>query len=157
MTIAVISTIAGLISALGVIASVVFLAIELRFSNRETRLANWRQLLDSLRHYKAVTNDPYMADLIERGNVDYAVLSPAEQRSYGLYIEQGIHVIGNFTKHSCKVPFELTGLQQAVDSMFRDLLTSPGARAWWATTRGKRRFLPSTHVMVDALLEKDTQ
>jgi len=157
MTLAQISNIAGLISALGVIASVVFLAIELRVSNRETRLANWRQLLDSLRQYKAVTNDPYMSDLIERGNEDYAALSRPEQRSYGMYLEQGIHVIGNFTKHSGKVPFELTGLETAVEGLFRDLLLNPGGHAWWAATRDKRRFLPATHIKVDALLAKATQ
>lgn len=153
MTLQTLANIADLLAAFGVIASLVFLAVELRISNREARMANWRQLLESLRQYKAISNDPHMADLIERGEADYHALGPAERRSYGMYVEQGIHVIGNFSKHTGKVPVELTGLDGAVDSLFRDLLTTPGARAWWAETRGRKRFLPMTHRMIDELLE----
>ena len=114
--------IADLIAAFGVIGSLLFLAFELRLSNKETRMSNWRQLLDSFREFKAVTNDVAFSELIERGNINYDDLSAAEKRSYGQYLEQGIHVIGNFSKHRGGIPMELDGLQSAVDNSLIDLL-----------------------------------
>jgi hypothetical protein len=53
-----------------VIGSLVFLAFELRVQNRETGFKNWRKLQMSLTDFKAVTNDPQMADLVTRGHAD---------------------------------------------------------------------------------------
>lgn len=143
--------IADLIAAIGVIASLLFLTYELRAANRETKLANWRQLLDSYRVHKAVTNDLIMSDLIERGHKDYHALSNVEQRSFGMYIEQGIHVMGNFLKHSGKVPKELHGLEMAIHNSLLDLLRTEGARAWWQVAEPKGMLLPTTRKLIAEL------
>ena len=136
--------IADLIAAAGVIASLLFLAVQLREQNRETGLNNWRQLLESLTRFKATTNDPYMADLIVRGNADFHALSPPERLSYGNYLEQGIHIIGNFDKHTGTVPRQLRDLNLAVHNLMHDHLRSPGAKQWWTWARPHGRFMPAT-------------
>lgn len=145
--------IADLVAAVGVIGSMLFLAYELRISNRETKLANWRQLLDSFREYKATTNDLEFSEFITRGHKDYQSLTDYEKRSFGQYLEQGIHVIGNISKHRGWVPPELTGLQGAVDNTMLDMLNSPGARQWWAEYKPKGKLMPKTYAIIDELLE----
>lgn len=149
MTLAQIGDAADLIAAFGVVATLLFLALELRSSNREARRANWRQFLDSLRAFKALSNDLTLSDLVIRGDADYHSLKPEEQRSYGLYIEQGIHVIGNFSRYSGDVPNELSGIEDTVNRMLTELLTSLGAIAWWREAKPKHRFLTQTEAMID--------
>jgi len=148
--------IADLIAALGVIGSLLFLAFELRLSNKETRMANWRQLLDSFREYKAVTNDVAFSELIERGNNSFNNLNAAEQRSYGQYLEQGIHVIGNFSKHRGGIPAELQGLQLAVSNSLVDLLNTQGGRQWYDAYKPKGKLMPETFRIIDAMFEKSS-
>ncbi|WP_424975463.1 hypothetical protein [Dinoroseobacter sp. S124A] len=148
------AAIADLIAAAGVIASLLFLAFELRIQNRETGLSNWRHLLESLTNFKATTNDLAMADLIVRGNADYTSLTPAEKLSYGHYLEQGIHIIGNFEKHSGTVPSQMRDLQLAVHNLFLDLLSPPGARQWWAEAKPRGRFMPNTVRTIEKMQEE---
>jgi hypothetical protein len=149
-----IADIADLIAAAGVIGSLLFLGFELRAQNRETSLSNWRQLLESLTAFKATTNDPQMADLVIRGHADYHALSPAEQLAYGNWLEQGIHIIGNFDKHIDTVPGKLRGLDHAVHNLMLDHLGTPGARAWWAATKPRGRFMPATVDTIDRMQEE---
>lgn len=153
MTLSQFADIADLVAAIGVIGTMLFLAYELHQSNKEARLSNWRQLLDSFRDYKSTTNDLALSELIERGNQSYIGLNPLEQRSYGQYLEQGIHVMGNFSKHTGKVPFELTGLNTAVENSMLDLLNTPGGREWWQEYKPKGKLLPSSYLMIDGLLD----
>ena len=152
MTLSQMADIADLIAALGVIGSILFLAFELRHSNEETRMANWRQLLDSIREFKAITNDVSFSELIERGNTSYESLSAAEKRSYGQYLEQGIHVIGNFTKHRGGIPKQFSGLQDAVSKSLLDLLESEGARQWYQESKPKGKLMAETYRTIDGLL-----
>jgi len=154
MTLSQAANIADLIAALGVIGSLLFLAFELRLSNKETRMSNWRQLLDSFRDYKAITNDVSFSDLIERGNTSYDGLTAAEKRSYGQYLEQGIHVIGNFSKHRGGIPVELSGLQAAVGNSLLDLLNNRGAQQWYAEYKPKGKLMPETFRNIDEMLAK---
>lgn len=148
------AAIADLIAAAGVIGSLLFLAIQLREQNRETGLNNWRELLQTLTNFKAATNDPVLADLVVRGNGDYHGLSAAEQMTYGLYLEQGIHIIGNFDKHAGTVPRTMENLNYAVHNLMLDLLNHPGARAWWAESKPKGRFMPATVANIEAAMEE---
>ncbi|MBF9059147.1 hypothetical protein HKCCSP123_08120 [Rhodobacterales bacterium HKCCSP123] len=146
-----IADIADLIAAAGVIASLLFLSFELRIQNRETQLNNWRELLMSLTGFKAVTNDPFMADLVTRGHADYHALTEVEKFAFGLYLEQGIHIIGNFEKHTGKIPPEFTGLHYPIQNTLLDHLATPGARAWWSESRPRGRFLPATVARIEEL------
>ena len=147
----VLADIADLLAAAGVIGSLIFLGLQLREQNRETGLNNWRELLVTLTDFKGITNDPYMADLVVRGHENYHALSQTEQLSYGLYLEQGIHIIGNFEKHSGTVPSQMKDLHFPVRNLMLDHIGTPGARAWWKESKPLGRFLPATVEMIDRL------
>ena len=146
------AAIADLIAAAGVIASLLFLAIQLREQNRETGLTNWRELLETLTDFKGLTHDPHLADLVVRGHADYNALSAPEQLAFGNFMEQGIHIIGNFDKHAGTVPRQMKDLNLAVHNLLLDHLNSPGARMWWASSKPKGRFMPATAHRIDAIL-----
>lgn len=155
MTLAQIADYADLIAALGVMLSILFVAYEMHQSNREAKLSNWRQLLSSLSQYKGLTQDMALSELIERGHADYHALTGPEKRTYGNYLEQGIHIIGNFSKHSGTIPGELKGLEGAIDNSLRDLLNHPGALTWWEEGRPKGKFMPQTYRNIDRILGID--
>ena len=154
MTLSVIAGYADIIAAFGVILSLAFLAYELRMTRKQSDLANWRDLLQSLIDYKGITNDLAFSEFIDRANQDYSALTSAEKRSYGLYLEQGVHIFGNFMKHNDTVPQKLLGLEKAVDNLMLDLLSTKGAREWWVESKPKGRFMPQTYVFVDRVLAK---
>lgn len=142
---------ADLIAAAAVVASLVFVALEIRQTNRQAQLSNWRDLLEGLRDFKAVTNDPVVADIITRGHQGFGDLAPHEQLTFGMYLEQGIHIYGNFTKHADAIPDGYDGLEEATDNSLEELLTTPGARAWWAEARGRGRLMKKTIARIDGI------
>ena len=147
-----IALVTQIVAALGVVVSMCFLAYELHLTRKQSELTNWRELLATLTDYKGQTSDLVFAELIERGHADYDDLLPHEQRAFGLYLEQGIHVLGNFLKHNDALPRKLAGLDDAVSNMFIDALTTPGGAAWYRDTRDLGRFMPATYEVIDAIL-----
>ncbi len=154
MTLSVLADFADILAALAIIVSLIFVAYELHQNRTQAELSNWRELLQTLVDYKGLTHDPEFAAFITRAQADYDALSATDRMRYGFYLEQGIHIIGNFLKHNNSLPRKLEGLEDAVTNMFVDLLTTPGGRAWWAEAHEKGRFMPSTYKTVDAHLSK---
>lgn len=145
------SVLAEIVAAAAVVLSLVFVGLQIRETNRQARLTNWRGLLDALRAFKGLTNDLSFAEMVERGHRDFGALESHEQRAFGLYLEQGIHVLGNFGKHRGRNPPGYKGLDAAIEANLRDLVTTPGARAWWAETRGRKRLMAATAARIDKL------
>ncbi len=107
-----------------------------------------------MREFKSQTNDLSFAEMIERGHKDFAALESHEKRAFGLYLEQGIHVYGNFNKHTGRIPPGYVGLEDALENSLTDLLTTPGARAWWEEARGRKRLMSATISRVDKLMSE---
>lgn len=148
------STLADLIAAAAIVVSLIFVAYELRQTRLQSELANWRDVLQALTDYKAETNDLAFAEFLVRAEADYGALSEAERLSFGLYLEQGIHIWGNFLKHNDTLPKKLEGLEEAIMNSLYEMLTTPGGAAWWAEAHERGRFMPSTYRIVDELLER---
>ena len=144
--------IAEIIAAFAIVGSLMFLGSELREGNRQARASNWGEGLEALREFKAQTNDLAFAEMIERGHRDFSTLQAHEKRAFGLYLEQGIQVYGNFGKHGGRIPAGYVGFEEPLQNSMRDLLTTPGARAWWDETRGRKRLMPETISRIDKLL-----
>ncbi len=137
-----------------IVLSLLFLALEQRRTRKQAELANWRDVLQTFTEYKGLTNDPGLADLVTRGHADYAALSDADRLAFGLYLEQGVHICGNFLKHNDSLPAKLVGLEEAIANTLYEALSTPGGAAWWdeAATRG--RFMTETYKIVNGLLAR---
>lgn len=145
---------ADVVAATAIILSLVFLGYELHQTRKQSELNNWRQLLDTLVAYKGLTHEAELADLVRRGHLDYGALSAADQWRFGLYLEQGIHIYGNFVKHNDSLPRKLVGLDDAVCNYINEMLTTPGGAAWWQENRAKGHFMPSTYKMIDTFIAR---
>jgi len=152
MSFADIAPFADLLAALGVMVTVAVLAYEMHRTRKQTELSNWRDLLQTLVDYKGLTNNAEFAAFVERAHQDYGALSAADQRRFGMYLEQGIHIYGNFLKHNDSLPRKLEGLDDAVANYFHDMLATPGGAGWYAETRALGHFMPGTYATIDAIL-----
>ncbi|NNE78840.1 MAG: hypothetical protein HKN18_01080 [Silicimonas sp.] len=146
--------IAEIVAAVAVIVSLLFVGYEVHQTRKQSELSNWRDVLQGMIDYKAATNDIGFADLISRGHADYDSLSAPEKLSFGLYLEQGIHVFGNFIKHNDSLPQKLQGLESAIGQSFCDLLTTPGGAAWWEDAQARGRFMPDTYQTTNRLIRE---
>ena len=154
MTLSNIADIADLVAAAAIILSLIFVGYELHLTRKQSELSNWREVLEALTTYKGVTNDRDFAEFLVRAHRDYDALSEGEKLSFGLYLEQGIHIIGNFVKHNDSLPRKLVGLERAITNMFFEMLTTPGGAAWWAEAHERGRFMPDTYRIVDGFLAR---
>lgn len=154
MSLSNIADIADLIAATAIILSLIFVGYELHLTRKQSELSNWREVLQSLTDYKSVTNDLQFAEFLVRAHRDYHALSEAEKTSFGLYLEQAVHIFGNFVKHNDSLPRKLVGLDQALTNMFAEMLTTPGGAAWWAEAHERGRFMPDTYKTVDGYLAR---
>lgn len=149
-----IADIADLIAAGAIVVSLLFVAYEIRATRKQTELTNWRELLQTLTDYKAQPNDPSLAAVLVKGHADYASLSDAEKLSFEMYLEQGVHIFGNFLKHNDALPQKLVGLEGAITNYFYEMLSTPGGAAWWEDSQRRKRFMADTYRTTNALLEK---
>jgi hypothetical protein len=152
MSLAELASLSQVAAGLAVIVSLVFFGYELQLTRNQSELANWREVLKSLTAYKALTNDLEFAEFVIRGHDDYAALTPAEKLSFGLYLEQGVHIYGNFLKHNDSLPRKLTGLELALGNSLREMLLTKGGAAWWEEAHERGRFMPDTYVITDRML-----
>ena len=149
-----IADIADLVAAFAIVVSLGFVGFELRMSRKQSELSNWREILQTFVDYKGATNDLEFSAFLVRAHRDFEALDDAEKQSFGLFLEQGIHIMGNFLKHNDSLPSKLLGLDDAIATSCQDLLTTPGGAAWWAQAQNKHRFMPETYIIVNALLER---
>lgn len=154
MSLSVLANIADLVAAVAILVSLVFVGYELRLTRKQSELSNWREVLASFTDFKAITNDLAFAEFLVRAHRDYDALSEAEKLSFGLYLEQGVHILGNFLKHNDSLPRKLVGLEHAITNTFSEMLTTPGGAAWWAEAHARGRFMPDTYRIVDGLLAR---
>ena len=78
MSLAELASLSQVAAGLAVIVSLVFFGYELHLTRKQSELANWREVLNSLTAYKTLTNDLEFAEFVIRGHDDYAALTPAE-------------------------------------------------------------------------------
>ncbi|MEO9825515.1 MAG: hypothetical protein ABJF50_13945 [Paracoccaceae bacterium] len=149
------ASMADIIAAAAIIVSLIFVGVQLRLTRIQSELGNWRDVLQQLTDYKGITNDMAVAELVTKGHADLDDLDPAERLSFGLYLEQGIHIYGNFLKHNNSLPRKLVGLDGAIKNSLAEMLTTPGGAAWWTEAHERGRFMPETYRIIDALLKVD--
>ena len=154
MTLSHLADIADLATAAAILLSVGFVVYELHLTRKQSELSNWRAVLQALTDYKSLTNDREFAAFLVRAHADYAALDEAEKLSFGQYLEQGVHILGNFLKHNDSLPKKLVGLESAIMHNYADMLTTPGGAAWWQEAHARKRFMPGTYGAVDELLER---
>jgi hypothetical protein len=135
MTLEQLALIAEIVGGAGVIASLIYLAVEIRRQSRQNNLraaneltAQWSGLMTSLHEGSE------LAEIWLKGHRDFDSLDAISKLRYGAYF-------GRFLRNSEGLYLHV--LQKSLDPMvwrgveraIRDLMILPGAQAWWQTRK----------------------
>jgi hypothetical protein len=127
-----IGAIAELLGAIGVIASLVYLATQIRQNTRSVQGAAYQSLVVGQQALQSVSYDSETAEIIRRGMQDGSQLSETEAFRFNWLISGVVQGYEN-----AMYQFE-TGMLaperwQSQIANLRWFLASPGVRAWWST------------------------
>jgi hypothetical protein len=141
-----IGALAELGGALGVIASLVYLGIQIRQNTHSAREATWHSVLRDLQQFRSlIAQDPEIARVYREGLRDMKSLNDDDRWRFGALMQSLYSV------------FELV-FRARDESQFQHYLDDlawtagrPGARDWWS--KAKRLYSPDFQRFVDETLE----
>ena len=145
-----IGAIGDAVSGIGVLMTLLYLAIQTRQNTRAVRAATYSQVVDSFSAISlALFQDPIAADLIRRAREDPANLSDEELDRYGLFLLSYLRRAENMHFQSEEGTLDTDTWLGIRDSIFVVIGTEPAAR-WWSE-RG-RLFNASFRQFIEARL-----
>ena len=126
-----VSAIAEILGSVGVIVSLMYLAIQIKHAGKESH-ANSIHLINAqtAQVTTAISASPESADIYYRGNENLTVLSPAEQfRYHALMVQMFTAGSSQFYLHRLGlIPDEMYVIGRAV---LKNVMQRPGAIQWW--------------------------
>ena len=139
------------VSGVAVLATLVYVALQLRASNRQIGANSYQAgIIDRGRWIESVCVDDQLAEAFRDGVHRYGQRTPREDMKF-----HGI-MMGSLMSFASGLQLYTTGLLPKEDFRIWELdlvrvLRTPGAARWWTTA--SPRFLPSVKRHVDRLLE----
>lgn len=155
MTLSQFADIADLLTALAVLVSLIFVLIELRRSNAETKLANSLHLTEIVTSVRAITDSPDMADIVMRGRAGMEHLTPAERMVYQKFLLRVLHAANTVRRVST---LSIEGERENHGVAIRQLRAEwdhPGPRDWWRETRANAPVVASAATLADEALDTE--
>lgn len=126
--IAAVSEVAG---AVGVIISLVYLAVQIRHNTQEVRAASFNAVTDSFNQWNLlIAQDAYVAGLFQRGAGDLGRLEASEEVRFALLMLALFRIHESIYFQSNRGTME-RDLRDAENRSVKTLLEMPGVRAWW--------------------------
>ncbi len=155
-----IAALAELLAAVGVVISLVYLALQVRQNTDQVRL-NSESL--GMAHEMggaqmsvdialAVATDAELSELVGRGMSANSDLTVAERVRFGSFVYAAL---AGFQAgyYNYRKGFADSGAWQGHEGDLRETMRGPGARAWWPRIR--MRFSPEFAKYVDEILARD--
>ena len=152
MTLEQLALIAEIVGGVGVVASLIFLGVEIRRQRKESNLqaaneltAQWSGLMTSLHESHE------MAEIWLKGHHDFDALNAVSKLRYGAYFgrflrnSEGLYL--HLQAHTLD-PMVWRGIERAI----RDTIILPGAQAWWGTR--KHWYTDPFQKLIDNMIAK---
>ncbi len=126
---------AELAGAVGVIASLVYLASQIRQNTRAVRSATYQSLTDSSMSFSAlVAGDPILSSLFDRGMDDFSSLESDARVRFAFLMQSYLRMLENsFHQHRDGMLDEERWQRTA--STLRMATVRPGFSQWWSSPR----------------------
>ncbi len=156
-----VAALAELLAAVGVVASLVYLALQVRQNTAQVRLNSeslgmahemgGAQMSVSIA--LAAATDRELSELLRRGMNLEGELSASERVRFGSFLYAAL---AGFQAgyYNYRKGFADPGAWQGHESDMIQTMSSPGARAWWP--RARMRFSPQFAEYVDGILARTT-
>ena len=143
------ANIAEIIGGIAIIASLIFVGVQVRENTQVVKLTSDRALdQQNLALNLAVANDSELAEILTKGEVDRSSLTPAERTRFDNYCFSRFgafeNVIGNYAEG-----FVPEDEYEVWAVYFRNRLEKPGYREFWAEYRDG--FFPTFRSWTDQL------
>jgi len=146
----IIGAIAQLMAAIAVIPSIIYLAVETRNHNKESRRAAASVFLLHLSDFrKSISDNGDFAAILLRGLESFDALDPVEKLRFGsglgrlFNLSEGLYL---FYLDQALSP----ELWKTIEQTTADLAAYPGVQAWWATR--KRWHTAKFRAVVDRMI-----
>lgn len=145
--------IVSILANVGVIASIVFLGLEVRNSSTQAQIATTQEVVAQRSDWRELlAADGELADIYMRGLQDFRGLSPLEQERFDLLMRSFLHKISvAITARSAEL---LRGYpdpsRRVIEGELARLLDEPGFRQWWAIV-DRRAIVDGVATMIDEL------
>jgi hypothetical protein len=137
-------------SGVGVIASIIYVSIQIRHNTRAVRASAFQQVVNSFAAISFdIAKDKELVDLYLRGGRNFALLEEVDRARYSLmllsflrraesvYFQSEFHMLQ--TQH-------LSGIHDSIKA----IITTPGAQACWGEI--KNRLNPGFREFIDGLI-----
>lgn len=132
MTIQDLGSIGELVAAMATVATLIYLAVQIRHNTQATRSSSFHAISDSMNHVNvAVAQTPELARIWVAGSADRASLSQEERHQYDLVLLSYFHVFET-VHYQARVGAGEKDLVLTEERSLAALLATPGVRAWWA-------------------------
>jgi hypothetical protein len=126
------SVVADIVSALGIILTLVYLAIQIRQNTRQKKLQGLQEATELFLHsYEQVSATVEDAEVFRKGLNDFDSLSTNEKACFHSKIHSlvtGFDSIWNLYMNGLLPENEFVAMR----AMFISMLASPGAQRWWS-------------------------
>jgi len=130
--------IADVLAGVGVIASLVFVGVEVRRNTSQAKLQNWASLIDRFIGIYSNAADPELANVIAKGRKDFEALTDGEKIAYGNHLYQvvvGLEAFINFAENEVHGKEEM---ERQFDSNILYHVGCPGGLAWYRDYQSTR-------------------
>jgi hypothetical protein len=141
------------ISALAIVASVIYAAIEIRQNTRAVRASAFQQVVNSFAEISfEIANQTELVDLYLRAGRDYASLPEVQRAQYSLmllsFLRRAENVVFQANTHLL-----MTEHWSGIRNSIKAILAPPGARACWKEI--KNRFNPDFRTFVTEVIAEE--
>ena len=141
----------GIISSLGVVLSLVYLATQIRAQNRESRISSIHDINESFRNAISSFQDPVLADLFARAKDDFESLTETERLQF-ISMMQGVLRVWEDAFHQHKEKRLPEHIWKAMVIQFSGYLSLTGVQKVWALrkkaySKDFRLFVDSTRAL----------
>ena len=125
-----IGAIGEIVGASAVIASLVYLAVQIRNQNIESRISSIHDVLAGFRTEIAAFRNPELAGLLAKGSVDYGALSDTEKIQFVAMIQGPLRFWEEaYYQHKAnRLSEQLWG---GIHAQMRDFMSTEGAQKVW--------------------------
>ena len=152
MTLSELADLAQILGSLGVIVSLAFVALELRKTTDQSKLANYGDVVDRFMSVYSASHDLDLAKLVAKGRKSYASLSDEERISFGHYLENMCIALESLLQYDKAVVHKVGESSSLFGKHIRYHLGFPGAREWFEAFEQERGFpVPFTKAIHEAL------
>ncbi len=137
------------VAAAGVIASLVYVAIQIRQNTRSAREDTWHSVIRDLQQFRLlIAQDPEVARVYREGLRDLKSLNDDDRWRFGALMQSLYSILETMFRARNEPLFQ---------HVLRDLFfaSRPGARQWWG--KGKRVYSPEFQRFIDEAIESSSK